>query len=187
MLNRLFRGALKKEDGAIAAMFALSLLFIVPLLVLVTDMTYGYFVRAKLQTTASSAALAAASQLSPNDEDAVIADIKAAARAEADLYADTKNMDLGQDGNVTSINIDEDIIFGHWFEDGDPEFCPDTDGGCFVDGTTLDAVKVFARRTDSGGHTPLPLFIGARRLSQPAEEPARLAKWGDRSPVQNAC
>ena len=67
MLNRLFRRALKKEDGTVAAMFALSLLFIVPLLVLVTDMTYGYFVKAKLQTTASLAALAAASQLAPAD------------------------------------------------------------------------------------------------------------------------
>ncbi len=163
MLNRLFRRALKEKDGTIAAMFALSLLLIVPLLVLVTDMTYGYFVQAKLQTTASVAALAAASQLAPDDPAAVIADLKTAARSEADLYADTKNKGVGQDGQVTNTD-DEDIIFGFWDESGDPEFCPDTDP-CFSPGgidRKLNAVKVFARRSNTGGHNnALPLFIAA--------------------------
>jgi hypothetical protein len=161
MLSRLLRRMLKEENGAVAAMFALSLLFVVPLLVLAVDMTYGYFVRAKLQTTSSIAALAAASQLN-EDKYPVVADMKTAARNEADFYADTQNMGVGQDGDVTNTVIDEDIIFGMWREDGDPEFLPDTDA--LWDESTMerDAVKVFARRSDFGTHdNALPLFIGA--------------------------
>ena len=159
MLSRLFRRALKEEDGAIAVMFALSLLFVVPLLVLVVDMSYGYFVRAKLQTTATIGALAAGSQL---DQSLSVAVMKTNARNEADLYADIKNIGVGQDGDVTNLEIDEDIIFGEWREDGVPEFLPDTDALWDETTMTRNAVKVFARRSDFGEHdNALPLFIGA--------------------------
>lgn len=165
MLNRYLDKFRKDQDGVSFVIFVLSLPFILAFLALAIDMSYAYFTRAKLQTIASSAALAAASQLDPA---VALAQRKANARTEANLYADTKNPGLGHaaeasaadttnHGVTNHITADEDIIFGHWDDDRDPEFLPDTTAGFDESVTPYNAVKVFARRD---GADTLPLFLG---------------------------
>ena len=145
--------------------FALSLPFILALLALAIDTSYGFFVRSKLQTSASSAALAAASQLDPS---LAVDDMKTAARDEANQYADLKNWgaghvgDLSDQGVTNHTIVDQDIIFGNWEEDRDPEFKPDTDGDYDEATMPRNAVQVFARRE---GANALPFIIGTTGLS----------------------
>lgn len=165
MLKKRFSRMLKEQDGVSFVIFVLALPFILGFMALAIDISYAYFTRAKLQTIASSSALAAASQLDP---DVLIDQRKANARNEANLYADTKNPGLGHTaeasvtdatnhGVVNHITVDEDIIFGHWDDDRDPEFLPDTDDAFDPDVNPYNAVKVFARRD---GVDTLPLFLG---------------------------
>ena len=131
---------LKERDGAMLTWFAISLPVILVLASLAIDMAYGFFTRAKLQTTASSAALAGATRLiaEPVDEDAEDA-MKAAVLTEAQIYGTNKNDGLGLQGSYLE---DADVVVGNWNEAAaqGAEFTADLE--------PFNAVRVTTRRSD---------------------------------------
>jgi Flp pilus assembly protein TadG len=91
---------LHAEDGAIAAMTAVSLVVILGFGAFAIDMSYAYSERNLLQVTADAAALAAAPEL-PN---------KSKAREMALEYVQD-NMPAATHGKVL---VKEDVVLGNW-------------------------------------------------------------------------
>ncbi|MEM7225558.1 MAG: pilus assembly protein TadG-related protein [Pseudomonadota bacterium] len=160
---------LKDEEGAILVWLAIALPAVLLVASLAIDMSYGYFTRSKLQTTASSAALAGAGKLplppAPDDppltqdeKDAIVA----AVVAEAQVYGTDKNDGLGLQGTYL---VDGDVVVGNWNESAaqGSEFTPN--------GTPFNAVQVTTRRTNSGGNEVnllLATAIGEVDVNTPA-------------------
>ena len=147
---------LREERGAIFVWFAVSLLMLLAVMSLAIDIPYAYFTRAKLQTTASSAALAGVMKLERNPAD--VDDMRQAVIDEALLYGQDKNQGLGHAGTV----LDQaDIIIGNW----DPvrpratRFIGEDDGAFDENTMVRNAVQATTRRAAQSGN-PLELFIG---------------------------
>jgi Flp pilus assembly protein TadG len=129
------RRFLRAQDGAIAAVSAVSLTVILGFGALAIDMSYAYSERNLLQVTADTAALAAAPEL-PN---------KHKAREMALQYVET-NMPSAIHGTVL---VKEDVVLGNWdplTETWSPNVGP------------LNAVQVTTRRSSDNGNR-LELFL----------------------------
>ena len=131
----LLRRVWRKEDGAVAAMTAVTLVVVLGMGAFAIDMSYAYSERNLLQVTASAAALAAVPQLP--DQDQAIA--KAMEYAEANMPAETHGAVLER----------EDVVFGNW----DPATETWSPGE-----TPLNAVEVTTRRSTANGNR-LDLFL----------------------------
>jgi hypothetical protein len=129
------RRFLHAQDGAIAAVSAVSLVVILGFGAFAIDMSYAYSERTLLQATADAAALAAAPEL-PN---------KNKAREMALEYVED-NMPAATHGKVL---VKEDVVLGHWdpvSETWSPNVGP------------LNAVEVTTRRSSDNGNR-LDLFL----------------------------
>jgi hypothetical protein len=129
------RRFLHAQDGAIAAVSAVSLVVILGFGAFAIDMSYAYSERTLLQATADAAALAAAPEL-PN---------KNKAREMAIEYVED-NMPAATHGKVL---VKEDVVLGHWdpvSETWSPNVGP------------LNAVEVTTRRSSDNGNR-LDLFL----------------------------
>lgn len=129
------RDLLRERHGNVAVVLAVALPAVFAFAALSIDMSYAYWMRNKVQITASTAALAAASQL-PDQ-----AEVIATARTFAE-----KNMATGRHGIVMQ---DSDVVLGNWDEDS-LAFTPAA--------TPFNAVQVTARRTGDNGNA-LDLFL----------------------------
>ncbi len=129
------RAFLGDRHGNVAVVLAVALPAVFAFAALSIDLSYAYWMRNKVQVTASTAALAAASQL-PDQAQAITT---------AKTFA-AKNMATGQHGLVMQ---DSDVVLGHWDEDSRAFTAADT---------PFNAVKVTARRTEANGN-PLDLFL----------------------------
>ena len=116
----------RDQRGAVAVVVALSLVVILGVAALAVDASYLYSLRAQLQATADSAALAGASQLPDADDTANT----------AVLYAG-KNMPSATHGTVLAA---PDVTLGRW-DDETRIFDPT--------GTPVNAVQVVARRSEA--------------------------------------
>ena len=147
---KLLSKMLKDQSGAMIVWFTVALPMLVVVVALAVDMSYGYFVRSKLQSSASSAALAGASQLS--NTVANNTQLRNEVAAEADYYAEVRNTGLGHAGNV--LNESVDVVIGNWDESAaqGSEFTPDLD--------PINAVLAVARRSDGANNNPLTLLFG---------------------------
>lgn len=126
---------LRKQDGAIAAVSAVSLVVILGFGAFAIDMSYAYSERTLLQATADAAALAAAPEL-PN---------KNKAREMAFQYVEA-NMPEEFHGKVL---VKEDVVLGHWdpvSETWSPNVGPH------------NAVQITTRRSTDNGNR-LDLFL----------------------------
>jgi len=126
---------LRREDGAIAVWFAISIPILIGFAALAIDMSFGFTMRNKAQITASSAALAGAAML-PDP---------AAARAEALNFA---ALNMPGNGLVLDQN---DIHVGNW----------EPDSRTFTDNLEpYNAVQVTTRLADANGN-PINLFFAS--------------------------
>jgi Putative Tad-like Flp pilus-assembly len=131
------RGLLRDEGGNIAMLVAIMLGALFAFSALAVDGGNLYVLKSKLQRTADSAALAAASQL-PDENDA---------RAEALEYA-LKNMPVAEHGSTL---VDGDIDLGYWH--------PGTRS--FVSGgEPVNAVMVTTRRSAVNNNPAATYFAG---------------------------
>jgi len=130
-----FKSFLCEQDGAIAAIAAVSLIVILGFGAMAIDMSYAYMTRNLLQVTASSAALAAAPEL-PNQGQAI---------AKALQYVED-NMPAVNHGAVL---VGSDVVLGNW----DPDTETWTPGA-----TPTNALEVTARRSTDNGNR-LDLFL----------------------------
>ena len=121
---------LHDQDGAVAAIVAVSLVVILGFAGLAIDMSYAYSTRNMLQITASAAALAAAPELPDQSQ----------ARAKALEYVE-KNMPFANHGKVLD---NSDVYFGHWNLDAETY----SRGG----GPPYNAVEVITKRAEVNGN-----------------------------------
>ena len=120
---------LHDQDGAVAAIVAVSLVVILGFAGLAIDMSYAYSTRNMLQITASAAALAAAPELPDQSQ----------ARAKALEYVE-KNMPFANHGKVLD---NSDVKFGYWNPDAET----------FSRGVTpYNAVEVITKRAEVNGN-----------------------------------
>jgi Flp pilus assembly protein TadG len=126
---------LRDQNGAVAAMVAVSLTVILGFGALTIDMSYAYSTRNLLQVTASSAALAAAPEL-PNQSQVV---------AKALEYVEA-NMPAANHGTVLD---NSDVVPGNW----DPDTKTWTPGA-----SPTNAVEITARRSTDNDNR-LELFL----------------------------
>ncbi len=136
---------LRAQDGAIAAMTAVSLVVILGFGAFAIDMSYAYSERNLLQVTADAAALAAAPEL-PN---------KNKAREMALEYVED-NMPAATHGEVL---VKEDVVLGNWdpvSETWSPNVGP------------LNAVEVTTRRSSDRFDLFLGPFLGLGSLDMQA-------------------
>ena len=124
-----------REEGAIAAWFAISIPIIIGFAALAVDMSYGFTMRNKAQITASSAALAGAAMLPDPDE----------ARAEA---LDFAALNMPNQGLVLD---QDDVLVGNWV--------PET--RTFTDGLEpYNAVQVTTRLAEVNNN-PISLYFAS--------------------------
>ena len=136
---------LRDQRGAVFVWFAIFLSAILAVAALAIDTSYGFFTRAKLQTVASTAALAGVELVEPEPENETA--MKGLVRFLADRYANDKNAGLGLKGDY--IRQLQDVEVGNWDETTDT-FTADT--------TPYNAVRVTAgRRQDTGN--PLDFLL----------------------------
>ena len=158
---------LRNQDGAIAAVSAVSLVVILGFGAFAIDMSYAYSERNLLQVTASAAALAAAPELPDQSE----ATEMALEYVEANMPAATHGMVLDS----------TDVVLGNW----DPVGETWTPGG-----TPVNAIEVTTRRSSANGNR-LNLFLspilglGSLDMEASAVAYARTPKAWDVALVQD--
>lgn len=161
----------RSQEGAVLVLVAVSMIVILGLAALVIDLGYLYLTKNQLHVAADGAALAGAAQIvDTSDCGGTVGFLNYPARTEALTFAAFHNAG-SQSGQTpvtlalnTSNDADGDIVLGNFTRSRDPQFlpCPTSDG------SSVNAVRVRARRTDefstdatkTGGNPPA-VFFGA--------------------------
>lgn len=169
---------LRREDGAIAAWFAISIPIFIGFAALAIDMSFGYTMRNKAQVTASSAALAGAAMLP--QVGATSAEVNTAINNVRNEALNFATLNMPGNGLVLDQN---DILVGNW-NSGSRTFSDQATAQ--ANGLALDAVKVTTRLSDASGN-PISLFFAGFFGHDTANvNTAAIAVNGGGSP-QDAC
>ncbi|MEM7222373.1 MAG: pilus assembly protein TadG-related protein [Pseudomonadota bacterium] len=179
---------LREQKGAVAIWFALCLLVFVPLMALAIDMPYGMFERARLQTAASSSALAAVTDLVDEDEDGTADDLtyveagvalayKSVGEGYGAILGDCGTYNFGTD-TVVSAKACADIVPGHW------DNVLGTFSATLTEGQELNAVQVITHRGNSVSN-PLATFLAGAVGLEDLEINTSAVAWAAPAPANN--